>query len=118
MKFLLLLSYQQAKHFLRHVFDSPFDVNYYAGDWMMGPNYFCWQPICYVTYDVNSFAWQVKPRSYEDLQLVIDTIMKHKSTFDQYRSVVVFCGEKGGQGNSFFLLKSRFLPGTESESEL
>ena len=91
-KFFLLLSFQQAKHFLRHVFDSPFDINYYAGDWMMGPNYFCWQPICYVPYDINSFAWQVKPRSYQDLQLVIDTIMKHKDTFDRYRFVAAKFG--------------------------
>lgn len=97
----LLLSYQQAKHFLQHAFDSPFDVNYYAGDWMMGPNYFCWQPICYVTYDINSFAWHVKPRSYQDLQLVIDTIMKHKDTFDRYRFVAVWFGEKGGKGTCF-----------------
>ena len=72
---------------------------------MMGPNYFCWQPICYVTYDVNSFAWHVKPRSYKDLQLVIDTIMKHKDTFDRYRSVEVWFGEKGGKVNSFLLAK-------------
>ena len=64
---------------------------------MMGPNYFCWQPICYVTYDINSFAWHVKPRSYQDLQLVIDTIMKHKDTFDRYRFVAV-CGFARGEG--------------------
>lgn len=53
----------------------------------MGPNYFCWQPICRVPYDLNSFAWYVKPRSYNDVQLVIDIIMKHRITFDQYRWV-------------------------------
>ena len=53
----------------------------------MGPNYFCWQPICRVPYDLNSFAWYVKPRSYNDVQLVIDIIMKHRNTFDQYRWV-------------------------------
>lgn len=53
----------------------------------MGPNYFCWQPICSVPYDLNSFAWYVKPRSYNDVQLVIDIIVMHKNTFDQYRWV-------------------------------
>ena len=72
----------------------------------MGPNYFCWQPICYVTYDINSFAWQVEPRSYEDLQLVIDTIMKHKHTFDQYRFVAIwFDIHEGREGSSFLLVE-------------
>lgn len=89
----------QAKHFLQHVFGSPFDVNYYAGDWLMGPNYFCWQPICSVPYDLNSFAWYVKPRSYNDVQLVIDIIMMHKNTFDQYRNNIAM-GVKAGMVRS------------------
>ena len=46
----------QVKHYLQHVFGQPYDVNYYAGDWMMGPNLFCWQPICVHGYGVLYFA--------------------------------------------------------------
>lgn len=81
------LSFQQAKHFLQHVFGWPYDVNYYAGDWLMGPNYFCWQPICYMPYGINAFAWHVKPHTYSDVQHVIDKIMKHKETIERYRFV-------------------------------
>ena len=81
------LSFQQAKHFLQHVFGWPYDVNYYAGDWLMGPNYFCWQPICYMAYGINAFAWHVKPHTYSDVQHVIDKIMKHKETIERYRFV-------------------------------
>lgn len=81
------LSFQQAKHFLQHVFGWPYDVNYYAGDWLMGPNYFCWQPICYMAYGINAFAWHVKPHTYSDVQHVIDKIMKHKETIGRYRFV-------------------------------
>ncbi|XP_015757731.1 PREDICTED: uncharacterized protein LOC107337124 [Acropora digitifera] len=85
----------QAKHFLQHVFGSPYDVNYYAGDWMMGPNYFCWQPICYVSYGINAFAWSVKPRTYADVQHVIDKIMAHKQTLERYRDNIALGVQAG-----------------------
>ena len=89
-KSIFLLSCQQAKHFLQHVFGTPYDVNYYAGDWMMGPNYFCWQPICSVSYGINAFAWNVKPSTYADVQHVIDKIMTHKETLERYRCLTVY----------------------------
>ncbi|XP_074635217.1 uncharacterized protein LOC141893725 [Acropora palmata] len=85
----------QAKHFLQHVFGSPYDVNYYAGDWMMGPNYFCWQPICYVSYGIHAFAWSVKPRTYADVQHVIDKIMAHKQTLERYRDNIALGVQAG-----------------------
>lgn len=89
----------QAKHFLQHVFGSPYDVNFYAGDWMMGPNYFCWQPICQISYGINAFAWNVKPRTYADVQHVIDKIMKHKETLERYRDNIAL-GVKVGMVRS------------------
>lgn len=56
----------------------------------MGPNYFCWQPICYMSYRVNAFAWHVKPRTYSDVEHVIDGVMKHKETLERYRLVQSF----------------------------
>jgi len=78
-----------VKHFLKHTFGNPYDEHYYAGDWMLGPNLFCWMPICSVQYDVNALAFHVKPATYEDVEYVIKTILKHKDVIDQYRYVRV-----------------------------
>lgn len=35
-----------AKHILKVSFGwSPYKINYYSGDWLLGPNMFCWQPV-------------------------------------------------------------------------
>ena len=52
---------------------------------MLGPNLFCWMDICSVGYSVNSFAYHVKPKTYDDVEHVITTIIKHKGGIDQYR---------------------------------
>ena len=63
----------QVKHYLKHVFGQPYDVNYYAGDWMMGPNHFCWQPICYLPHDVYNTFIYYRPYSLEE----VNTIKQH-----------------------------------------
>ncbi|EDO31412.1 predicted protein [Nematostella vectensis] len=85
----------QVKHFLKHTFGVPYAENYYAGDWLLGPDLFCWQAICTVSYDVNALASHVTPRTYEDVDYLVDMIMKHKTVVDQYRSNVVL-GVKSG----------------------
>ncbi|KAJ7374134.1 hypothetical protein OS493_009471 [Desmophyllum pertusum] len=65
----------QVKHFLQHTFGVPYSGNYYAGDWMLGPDLF--------------------PETYDDVQLVIDTIKKHKTPIDRYRQNVQL-GVKSG----------------------
>ncbi|EDO47486.1 predicted protein [Nematostella vectensis] len=80
---------EQASHFLKHSFGVPYDGNYYAGDWLLGPNYFCWQPICYLDYDINAYAHHAVPRSYDDMQKVIDVITNHKAIFERYRYIPV-----------------------------
>ena len=52
---------------------------------MMGPDLFCWQPICGMSYGLNAYAWSVKPKTYEDVRKVIDAIMEHKTGIDRYR---------------------------------
>lgn len=81
----LLLLHTQVKHFLQHTFGIPYAENYYAGDWMLGPDLFCWQPICSLGYSINAYAHHVKPKTYDDVQDVVDTIMKHKTPIDRYR---------------------------------
>lgn len=78
----------QVKHYLQSNFGSPYDENYYAGDWMMGPNYFCWQPICSVGSDIkvhfNTKSYGFQPKSVDDVEFVIESIKKHGKSVLQY----------------------------------
>ena len=75
----------QVKHFLQHMFGQPYDVNYYAGDWMMGPNLFCWQPICEHGYSVyNGIGRHHKPYNADDVKLIESKLKTHKAGFLQY----------------------------------
>ena len=75
----------QVKHFLQHMFGQPYDVNYYAGDWMMGPNLFCWQEICEHGYSVyNGIGRHHKPYNADDVKLIESKLKTHKAGFLQY----------------------------------
>jgi len=75
----------QVEHYLQHVFGQPYDVNYYAGDWMMGPNLFCWQPICGLGYGVyNGLGLYHKPYSTSDVELIEAKLITHKEGILQY----------------------------------
>ena len=75
----------QVKHFLQHMFGQPYDVNYYAGDWMTGPNLFCWQPICEHGYSVyNGIGRHHKPYNADDVKLIESKLKTHKAGFLQY----------------------------------
>eukprot|EP00794_Sanderia_malayensis_P009552 gene9552-10539_t len=93
----------QVKHYLQNNFDSPYDENYYAGDWMMGPNYFCWQPICYIGNDLRAhFGTSAKahnPSTLEDVEFVIASIKKHGQSAIQYMKNMQY-GVKAGMVRS------------------
>ena len=75
----------QVKHYLQHMFGQPYDVNYYAGDWMMGPNLFCWQEICAHGYGVyNGIGRHHKPYNFDDVKLIESKLKTHKAGFLQY----------------------------------
>ena len=75
----------QVKHYLQHVFGRPYDVNYYAGDWMMGPNLFCWNDICNHGYGVyNGLGRNHKPYSAKDVELIETKLKTHKAGILQY----------------------------------
>ena len=75
----------QVKHYLQHLFGQPYDVNYYAGDWMMGPNLFCWQEICYQGYAVhNALGLYHKPYNASDVKLIETKLKTHKAGILQY----------------------------------
>ena len=75
----------QVKHFLQHIFGQPYDVNYYNGDWMMGPNSFCWQEICFHGYAINmSLGKHHKPHNSFDVELIERKLKTHKAGILQF----------------------------------
>lgn len=63
---------------------APYGANYYAGDWMLGPNFFCWDIICTVLYDFNVVISHFKPKNISDLRKLEDIIKQHNETFERY----------------------------------
>lgn len=78
----------QVKHFLQSNFGAPYDENYYAGDWMLGPNKFCWQPICGVGNDLKAHftykEWGIRPKTVDDLNFVINHLKQLNDSLMQY----------------------------------
>ncbi|KAK3717883.1 hypothetical protein QZH41_014887 [Actinostola sp. cb2023] len=74
----------RVKHFLQFSFAIPYDVNYYAGDFLMGPNLFCWQPICNVGSQVRYALRYYQPREVEDLIVLRDKMALFNHTFTRY----------------------------------
>lgn len=78
-------SLAQVKHYLQHVFGQPYDVNYYAGDWMLGPNLFCWQEICSHGYGIyNGIGLYHKLHNASDVNLIETKLKTHKKGILQY----------------------------------
>lgn len=74
----------QVKHYLQHVFGSPYDVNYYAGDFLMGPNLWCWQPLCDIPDEIKSSLPHFKPNTTKDMETLKEKMMEVEKTFNQY----------------------------------
>ncbi|KAL9986409.1 hypothetical protein ACROYT_G000554 [Oculina patagonica] len=89
----------QVKHFLQSNFGAPYDENYYAGDWMLGPNKFCWQPICSVGYDIKAHftykSWGIRPKTVDDVNFVINHLKRLNDSLMQYIENVKY-GVKAG----------------------
>lgn len=75
----------QVKHYLENNFGAPFDGDYFAGDFLMGPNLFCWQPICGIgSSDIRHGLGNLQPKDLTDVRLLIDKIKLVSETFSQY----------------------------------
>ena len=51
----------------------------------MGPNLWCWQPLCDVTYEIKNSLYHFKPNTTEDLENLTKKLEEIKQTFFQYR---------------------------------
>ena len=74
----------QLKHYLKTIFGQPFDMNFYAGDWMMGPTFYCQQPICNIGKDLKAMLESLKPENLEDVELIEDKMRVHKEGILRY----------------------------------
>ena len=75
-----------AKSILKIAFGwSPYEGNYYSGDWLLGPNFFCWQPICYLLTNLASCLPHFKPASARDIQGLLDLLRQHNRSVQQYK---------------------------------
>ena len=74
----------QLKHYLKTVFGQPFDMNFYAGDWMMGPTFLCKQPICNIGSDLKAMLGSLKPENLEDVELIESKLKIHKEGILRY----------------------------------
>ena len=73
---------KQTEHFLQHVFATSFHGNYYAGDFLLGPDYFCWEPICDARYNMFYGFQRFKPSSEKEVIQLFEMV---KNMFDQYQ---------------------------------
>lgn len=76
----------QVKHYLKYMFGNPYDENFYAGDWMLGPNSFCWQSICSLGYHIHNGIGNKKPRTYDEIDEVLRHMKDINATIMQYIS--------------------------------
>ncbi|KAJ7385382.1 hypothetical protein OS493_016463 [Desmophyllum pertusum] len=63
----------QLMHYHQNNFGKPYDADYYTGDFLMGPNLFCWQPICSVgSSDIKYGLGNFHPKDLDDVRLFLN----------------------------------------------
>lgn len=73
----------QFRYFLQNNFDNIYE-NYYDGVWMLGPDYFCEQPICLVHKYFFATLKIITVKTLKDLELIIYWVKQHRDTYEQY----------------------------------
>lgn len=75
-----------AKNILRVAFGwSPYEEDFYSGDWMLGPNFFCWQPVCYLLTNLEMSLPHFKPASVSDIQVLHGLLREHNNSICHYK---------------------------------
>ena len=59
---------------MKYTFGKPYGNNYYAGDWMLGPNSFCMVSMCRLGYSIHNNIRKMKPRNYAEIEAVLKHI--------------------------------------------
>ena len=74
----------QARHYLKQVFGQPYDVNFYTGDWMTGPDLFCYRQICYMGYSISRAMKYFQPHNMKDVELIEVKLKTYKVAIKRY----------------------------------
>jgi hypothetical protein len=74
----------QLKFFLKFVFATPYGGDYYTGDWMMGPDYFCYSPICGIRYEIENNLRHFKPSNVAEMEEFHEKLKEVNQTFFRY----------------------------------
>ena len=69
---------------LQQLISQNYDLDFYSGTWMFGPNYFCTDRLCKLSTDLNTFTYFFKPETMEDIEFVVKTFYGYKKSFQQY----------------------------------
>ncbi|KAK3747768.1 hypothetical protein QZH41_008800 [Actinostola sp. cb2023] len=77
-------AFSQMKFFLKYAFSTGYDSDYYIGDWMMGPDNFCYKPICFICYEIDSNLYHFKPSTMKDMEIFRDKLIDLNNTFARY----------------------------------
>ena len=76
----------QLLHWARHSFPFmlPYAYDYYVGDWMMGADIFCWNPICMVPKEVELAFKHFKPSTVSEMETFKAKFKELNHTFVQF----------------------------------
>lgn len=75
--------FSQMKFYLQHVFGQPYD-GYYTGAWLMGPNIFCWHPICSLGGELARHLPLFAPQTVDDVKRLRALFQGYNKTVNQY----------------------------------
>lgn len=96
----------QLEHFLEHVFGQSFHGNYYAGDFLLGPDYFCWQPLCDARYNIRYGLPRFKDKLLSK-QNTIELFNMVGKMFKQYKKNMEY-GVQAGMVHSVEVCRASF----------
>ncbi len=76
----------QLVHWAKHGFPfmMPYGYDYYVGDWMMGADIFCWNPICLIPSEVTALSKHFKPSTVGEMETLKAKFKELKQTFAQF----------------------------------
>ena len=63
---------------------APYSQDYYSGDWLLGPDLYCWQPVCEVFQNLDVALSYFKPRNMTELEKLKDLFEQYNKTFNRY----------------------------------
>ena len=71
--------------FLNQFMVEVYDIDFYGGDWMLGPNIFCMGVICKLEHQVRRYLDYYQLRIEENILEVMKVFENYIDTFTQYK---------------------------------